>query len=280
VLQAGLAESAKRWITLSELMKRLELNILIPVLQETDALWSLLSEDSIDEARKELLGTLDRLRAVAQRIGWTNTVRLVDRHLSDFEEALSSKNQDSLFLLRRVFEGAILDELTGMRSFISRDDLYRIADPDNAVQFGNDASNSFPTSQPEFQEAAKCFALERWTACVFHLMRGLEPMITALAKVFKFDPSLNWQNALNEIELKVNGMGSDPSWNQQPDWKYRQEFLAQSVIHLRLVKNAWRNSTAHNRTVYTEESAKNVFEGTKAFVQDLSKGMDERGVLR
>jgi len=39
--------------------------------------------------------------------------------------------------------------------------------------FGDDVNKNFASTEYDIKEAGKCFALGRWTASVFHLMRGL-----------------------------------------------------------------------------------------------------------
>jgi len=45
---------------------------------------------------------------------------------------------------------------------------------DDRPLFGEAVANAIPNSTVEIAEAGRCFALERWTACVFHLMRAVE----------------------------------------------------------------------------------------------------------
>ena len=44
----------------------------------------------------------------------------------------------------------------------------------NIALFGNFVEDHFPSASPEISEAGKCFALARYSATVFHLMRVLE----------------------------------------------------------------------------------------------------------
>ena len=43
------------------------------------------------------------------------------------------------------------------------------------------ATDRFPSAVGEIEEASKCFALSRYAACAFHLMRALEPVLRAIA---------------------------------------------------------------------------------------------------
>src|ERR1700687_6353897 len=43
-----------------------------------------------------------------------------------------------------------------------------------APPFGYDVAKAFPRASDDILEATKCYALERYTASVFHLMRAIE----------------------------------------------------------------------------------------------------------
>ena len=45
---------------------------------------------------------------------------------------------------------------------------------DDTPLFGDIVAAAIPDSTPEIAEAGRCFALDRWNACVFHLMRAIE----------------------------------------------------------------------------------------------------------
>src|SRR5258708_31535302 len=52
----------------------------------------------------------------------------------------------------------------------------------------------FPSATTDIEEASKCYALNRGTACVFHLMRSLEPALAVIARelsVKKGSPTWN-----------------------------------------------------------------------------------------
>lgn len=62
----------------------------------------------------------------------------------------------------------------------------------------------FPKTATDIEEASKCLALNRATACVFHLMRVMEAGLYALADDLAIaDVQENWQNAIDQIESAV-----------------------------------------------------------------------------
>jgi hypothetical protein len=127
---------------------------------------------------------------------------------------------------------------------------------------------------PRVSEAGKCHALHRSTACVFHLMRVLEIGLSVFAALFGVSAShTNWHNIIEGIEKAVRNMPSDP--NKSANWKEEQEFYSQAAGHFMVLKDAWRNYTAHARGKFTEEEAETMFINVRAFMQKLATRLHE-----
>lgn len=91
-------------------------------------------------------------------------------------------------------------------------------------------------------------------------MRVLEIGLTALGKVFNVSLAhTNWAPAIDQIESRIRDMHKDPQWKVFPDWKDQQEYYAQAAIHFGMLKDAWRNYTAHARGKYDDQEASDVF---------------------
>jgi hypothetical protein len=137
----------------------------------------------------------------------------------------------------------------------------------NSEHFGKDVSLAFGAAAEDIAEAAACLALERTTACVFHLMRSLEIAVAAVADkigatiVDKHGRGLPWGQIANNMRPVIDKMmkGSE----EQIKWYRIQDKLD-------VVARAWRNPTAHPKQTYTLEEAKWVFGSTKAFMQELA----------
>jgi hypothetical protein len=116
---------------------------------------------------------------------------------------------------------------------------------------------AFESAVCDLDEAGTCLALERNTACVFHLMRATE-------------------GALKEIAAKYNVEISDPSWggvlkrleglNEAND-----EFLRDVKLHLRAIKNAWRNPTMHLDKIFDQAEARAIFNALRGFLEHAAK---------
>lgn len=147
----------------------------------------------------------------------------------------------------------------------------------NPYLFGKDVFIAFPSARFDVQESGCCLATARATGCAFHLMRVLETGLMAFGK--KFGISLehtNWKPALDGIESQIKKMRFDPAWKDTPDVKEKQEAYAQASSHFLIIKDAWRNFTAHARGKFTEEEAERLLDNTRSFMQKLaSMGIGE-----
>lgn len=140
--------------------------------------------------------------------------------------------------------------------------------------FGDAVNTNFPSAKHDIIEAGACFAFDRYTACVFHLMRVLEVGLAVFAKKFNVPSDhTNWHNIIEQIESKIRGIGNDPA--RPANWKSEQEFYAQIASHFMFLKDAWRNNVVHRREKYTEEETKHIMENVRAFMQKLATKLSE-----
>lgn len=134
--------------------------------------------------------------------------------------------------------------------------------------FGSEVWMAFPSSVPEIEDAGSCFALERYTACVFHLMRALEPPLLVLANLVDVDVKGNWNKALDQIEAALRKREHPDG---PPAWEADRDFFTDAVTHFFFIKNAWRNYTMHLRLRHEEREATEVMTNVKAFMQKLAE---------
>lgn len=140
--------------------------------------------------------------------------------------------------------------------------------------FGNIVKEKFPSTDYEITEAGNCFSVGRYTACVFHLMRVLEIGLILLAKKFNIPSDhTNWNPMIEGVEKAIRNMANDP--NKLSNWKEEREFYAQVVNLLALVKDGWRNYTAHARGKYDDEEAEVIMINVRAFMQKLATKLSE-----
>lgn len=137
--------------------------------------------------------------------------------------------------------------------------------------FGQEVFDAFPSAATDIMEAGKCLALDRASACVFHLMRAMEVGLRALAKRLRIRYAPNWGQYLGRIDAQIRQHKT-----QKPRWFARNEaFFTEAAIHLGSVKNAWRNPTMHLEKTYTPEQADEIFASVRSFLRHLATKLRE-----
>ncbi len=155
-----------------------------------------------------------------------------------------------------------------------RVDPSRVGFFEGRERFGEEVEKAFPSARYDMEEAAKCFALNRYTACVLHLNRVLEVGLDALKKkagVASHSPT--WNAALAQIEKATS---AKPEKDKTPDERAEDTFVRDAVHFLTTVKNAVRNPSVHKvERTYTDESAKEVYMAIRAFMRHLATQLTE-----
>lgn len=144
--------------------------------------------------------------------------------------------------------------------------LYKAKEP----LFGMQVDVAFPSAKEDVEEAGKCRALSRNTACVFHLMRCAEVALKALAAAVGVAPQNDWGSYIREIDKELKGRLT-LSGKRSSD----EEFYANASAMFDNVKRAWRNTTMHIDKTYTDERAEEIFNATKSLMRHLSDRVKE-----
>jgi hypothetical protein len=145
--------------------------------------------------------------------------------------------------------------------------------------FGKEFADKFPTEAAyEIDEAGKCLALGRSTACVFHLMRAMEIGVRTTARCLGVpDPvkpaERNWGVVLKAIQDAIRTKWPNAAGRAHGDGALFEELYAS----LDAVRNPWRNATMHVEKKYTDEEAEHIFVAVRGFMKKLAARMDETG---
>ena len=127
--------------------------------------------------------------------------------------------------------------------------------------------SAVPSAEFDLDEGLKCFALGRYTACVFHLMRATEAIASMMANKLgasvaaKSREGLTLGVVLANIGGKIEEM---PKGREKGDW-----LRAKALLHS--VNRGFRTPTAHPKQTYTEEEADAVINALKGFIPDFVK---------
>ena len=146
--------------------------------------------------------------------------------------------------------------------------------------FGAEFAAKFKTSGVfELDEAAKCLALGRSTAAVFHLMRLLEIGIRATSHCLQIpDPikpaERNWAIILKRIWEDGIEKVATPTDRMAGDGHLFEALHAS----LDAVKNPWRDGSMRVESKYTDDEAEHILVATRGFMKRLASRMDESGL--
>jgi hypothetical protein len=136
---------------------------------------------------------------------------------------------------------------------------------------------AFPSARYDIEEGGKCFALQRTTAAVFHLMRVIGAGVTALGKslnepVLDASHNLTWDNVLSRCVRELGEKFSGKS----PEWQTDKEFYAKATATLLAVKDAWRNPSFHEvGRKYTDEEVSDIYRAARAFMRHIATKLKE-----
>jgi hypothetical protein len=137
----------------------------------------------------------------------------------------------------------------------------------------------FP-AQDHIEEASRCLALNRSTACVYHLMAPVQMVLESISKRLgaKLNPHTDtWNGIISKIEL---AMKDKAKAMPKPKWKAQESFYAELISDIRHVKNAWRNDTMHFRRSYNYEEAEKVYRRVQDFMSHAATRLSGKALKR
>jgi hypothetical protein len=169
-------------------------------------------------------------------------------------------------------------ELGETRVLVVETAKHRYYEPKEPL-FGKKFSDRFVFAAFELDEAAKCLALGRSTASVFHLMRMMELGVRAVSRCLQIsDPIQPADRSWGPILKKVRD-GIDNKWKTVAQRSVGDGNIFDGLYaSLDAVKNPWRNSTMHPANKYTDEEAEHIFVAVRGFMMKLADRCDENGL--
>lgn len=123
--------------------------------------------------------------------------------------------------------------------------------------------NKFKDALPEIMSAGNCLAIGEGTACVMHLNRAMDTVLTRLARRLRITigPRDTWGVILNAMSGKINTMPQDTKTE-----KNKRDKWSEVRVHLFHVKEAWRDRSFHNKENYSPARAKEIYEAVRVFI--------------
>jgi hypothetical protein len=188
----------------------------------------------------------------------------------------------------------VVTELTLLQRQITLELLKRtflyVPAPNNAQHgqeklFGSDVYEKFESARMDIQSAGNAFAVELYTACVFHLMRAAEHGLRAIANdrqvqlttrsgnPYSLDMG-TWEEVLKGLSLELEKVAN---WERSLGEirTQGQKFYSSAIEELRAIKDGWRNPTMHARAEYLMEDANQIMAHVKRLMVTLSSRISE-----
>lgn len=220
----------------------------------------------------------DEMSSLCKSIGLGMSVKQAEKLSKMFRKSKINVQETSAAL--DELNSRIYDELSSYLVLVIRQanaDYY-----EQVNLFGDEVFNNFASANFDIEEAGKCLATERHTACVMHLQRVLEVGLKAYGKLLAvtyLSPQPSWGEVLRLTGEEIrerNNRHSPKNWNS----KEEKEFCEGIQPFLVAVKNAWRNTSMHADKVYNEEIAKEIFDAVRGFMRHLAEHLNEKGKFR
>ena len=214
--------------------------------------------------RKELKICISKFLDEAQFLGLPITAKAAVR----FINSTDSRSPEQLSGLLDQIYSRFFDEAANLPLFYVHQEALKYYNKTDL--FGEEFKTGFPTANAEIIEAGNCFAFDRFTACVFHLMRSLEVALKALFRELGLPPlttagAQNWNGILREIKDKLDTNKAIPD----------HAFYESAYAFLAAAKNPMRNATMHVDVIYDEASATTLFDAVGAFMRHIATKLKE-----
>lgn len=220
--------------------------------------------------------TLKAIQRHCLTIGLQYTAAHVERMLERFEGKYGGMNCAQLDTHSRELHDRFMDEIKQilfLRVPSDRVDFY-----DKPILFGQPVADGFTEAIYDISEAGSCFATDRYTACVMHLMRALENSLDAVGLGVGVPQAVveaqrSWDGLLKKISSRIdaNDLAGDPAWLG------KRQFFKDAYSQLFAVKNAWRNPSMHLEKKYDEKDAKRIYNAVKDFMEHVATHLDDAG---
>ena len=219
------------------------------------------------------VNALNSLKDVCDKNGLETSSALIDDALSmviatEEWRPNNSVLEENLEMVRRTVH-AELSGIVFLRINKSDQGYY-----ENESLFGDQVAENFSDAKYDIAEAGKCFALNRSTACVLHLMRVLELGLNSLANHFQVAfTHVNWNQVIEQIESQIRKIDKDP--NKPAAWQDDRKFYSAAANQFRYFKDSWRNYAMHIHDKYTPEEALIVYTSVKVFMEQIAKRLKQ-----
>ena len=170
----------------------------------------------------------------------------------------------------RIVDERMKDELA-MFSLIylspGEREYYQVSD-----LFGPAFKEAFPAANAEVTEAGTCFALGRYTASVFHLVRATEigiGVVEAALGIGGTDTAPRaWGEVLRDLDDAI--VENDRALITDPEWVEGAAFFRRAHGLLSEVRSKLRGESLHVETAFGQSDSEQVMSAVRAFLSHLA----------
>jgi hypothetical protein len=152
-------------------------------------------------------GALKNARALCEEVGLLMAIHQIERIEKELDKPTITFSEFSAMM--GELRNRVMDEM--------RQDLILVLDRNlsgyfsTKGDFGEAVSTAFPGAIIDIEEAGRCLALERGTACVLHLMRVMESAVHSLAISLKIDYEYRgWDPVIKKMRSELRSL--IPTW--------------------------------------------------------------------
>lgn len=233
-----------------------------------------------ERRRKWAIFHLKEIRALAKRSGLRTTVMATTACIETLQQRdyTTDRHADVRQHLENMagqIRRLVTWEMVGLVYFeIPSDDVHYWEEkkPYTPVVY-----KQFPKAAWDIEQASKCIAVNRYTACVFHLMCAIDVAIQRLAMRFKVKVtlSMSWKIILDKLGTKIDQkypsklpQGRTPLTTRQ---RLKGARYKEVLLLLDRVREAWRNDTMHSRRQYDDQEAIEIFEAVGTFMNRVAR---------
>ena len=226
----------------------------------------------LDTIKKQLSNTLPLLKKICSDQGMKESADSLQDIIYSFERVdlydTSIRIGSTVLLIYRQLEERYFFGISTENS-----DLYQ-----KEFTFGTDGLIEFQVLNNDMAEAAKCYALGRCTASVFHSMRALEVCLKALAAYLKipdFKVDLpSWTAVETKVKEEIEVLHTSTKTKKANE---ELKFLGEISNEFTNFRIAYRNYLTHGKEEYGHEKAKKIKDSVSDFLGRLLEEINKNG---
>jgi hypothetical protein len=228
-----------------------------------------------DTSLAQIVGHLDTILVICKRMHLSVSTRSMERVLAEFR-----KNRPTMALTKQRF----LEWYSCFQSEVEGQ-IYLLVLPHRVQYWNSDADQlqgfevarivetlkDFTDAVYDLKEAANCFAFERFTACVYHLMRVTEFGLVSVAHSVNVEEdkiNKGWDGCIQGVESAIKKIGST---KPTVDWQTQIKKLSDLCSWFTTIQKGWRNPVSHFPRTYSEGQALAMMMAVSTLFEHLSQ---------